>query len=281
MTQSSVEQAFEVLGVPPTSDFAPIRQAYLGQLHAVHPDKPMADKTTATPVTVRLLDAYKLLKELHDRNALEQFVQAILKARQEFTRFTYTPDGVVPHKLQDAFPDFTRVDVLEALGGGRYALWVQGTNLEPGATLRSALKTLRRGMYPGADSWGARVWLFVPGRTRKLYTLEELDSLAGESAPKEVRRPPAGLPPEVLARVQAASWGRSKVGYVLVAQENSVRLFSLRLFRGAVDVQEACDYESSPKALQALRSQGISPDLIPVWLSHSGLGDTLQRLGAA
>lgn len=275
-----IAAAFAVLDIEPTADMEILKPAIRKRYHETHPDRG-GNAAQFKPVRA----AAEFLTSLADTGELLRFVQKADQQSREFGEFSYTPEGVVPTSVRDAFPNFNRVDVLESLGHGRYSLWVCGQLLEADISLRGAVRTLKRNAYPGTAVESAFVYVFVPGKSKKQCTVGELEEQAEEQQPvqkrqTEVQAEPT-LPAFVLTQLKTQAWKKATVGYVIQAHDGQVQLFSIRRHRGALDVKPVRVYASSAEALTGLQALGLTPDIVPVWISHSHLGDFLHRLGAA
>lgn len=152
-----------------------------------------------------------------------------------------------------------------------------------------------------------RVWVFVRNKSMNLIPLGDLgaylvnaipadegpvDAPSGSRAPLKSAasgEPPAKArpnteeaPPEGLEETfRQVDWRGMFIGYVLLVEGGSIRVFRLKRSRGQLDVSYFGSYVSSAAALLALSRKGLNPDLVPVWVLSDVLGTEPTRLGAA
>ena len=302
-------EAFAALEIKPTNSGPAIQKAYIQRIKDVHPDFMGGDTSAAAQVNV----ANALLKKHKDDSTLTGIVTALREAAQAGS--SQTDDDIVEGlqrpggSWKTSVPRSNEAAVLDYVGGGEFTLYLYGEFLRGNLRPRAAVGVLMKLIGPGYESRldDIRVWVFVRNKSMNLIPLGDLgaylanaipadegpvDAPSGRRAPLKSAasgEPPAQArpnteeaPPEGLEETfRQVDWRGMFIGYVLLVEGGSIRVFRLKRSRGQLDVSYFGSYVSSAAALLALSRKGLNPDIVPVWVLSDVLGTEPTRLGAA
>lgn len=283
VTPSEIQEAFKALGTEPSADMRQLRQVYRHAIRVAHPD--LGGSTESAQA---INHAWDVLTRAENAGTLAALVDA-LKAPRFRPGATKAPPEVVlksvPRAVREAISDFGGSVVVEHDGRGRWAVWVYGTMFRTSLSAPAVVRVLEQNVRHG-DAASLDVWVFDPGKHKEQTTLgmleERLCAIVPNCAPKPAPVPAAVTPTDTLSddlktRWLDQSWGEERVGFLIRVVEGRAVVFLGKRIRRRLDVEVRGVYPGSVEALQALARAGITPDELPVWITHDTTDFTFLR----